>query len=465
MPITYDKIEILGLRGYSSKQILTLAKPNGDPGSGLTVIVGPNNSGKSTIYEAFRAMSQKYDHMRASFTDGKRNKQAGDKVEIALYDIDAHSIVLKSVAAGNSETEYVENGLARGDVKFLTLPSRRTFDPHFSRDICDRNAYILRSDLGAIRGSSLNTFSNRLFNIQRNQDKFNAEISKILGYIPSWSIDQADTGQYYLKFNHDNGAFHNSDGAGEGLLSIFTIVDALYDSSPGDLICIDEPELSLHPSLQRKSLRFFAEYSKDRQIIISTHSPFFISWESLKNGGEIARTSRETDGTKIYQLKRDTINDMSSLLNNLNNPHILGLDAREVFFLDDDVILVEGQEDVVFYNKIFQIKGVSMKGTFYGWGVGGASNIEKVVNMLKDLGFKKVVAIFDNDKRAEQEKLSIMFADYHFLCIPTDDVRDKKATPSKEAKVGLIDFKGEIINSSYDTEIDVICEEVNGYFA
>lgn len=134
----------------------------------------------------------------------------------------------------------------------------------------------------AVRGSQLDNFFRRLFSIQNDQTKFNSILVKVLGYIPDWYIEQADNGQYYLKFNY-NGSFHNSDGVGEGLLSIFTIIDTLYDSNPDDVIFIDEPELSLHPTFQKKLIQLLTEFSTDRQIIISTHSPYFISWVALSN--------------------------------------------------------------------------------------------------------------------------------------------------------------------------------------
>ena len=34
------------------------------------------------------------------------------------------------------------------------------------------------------------------------------------------------------------------------------------------------------------------------------------------------------------------------ILRDLNNPHTLGIEANEAFFLEDSIILVEGQEDV-----------------------------------------------------------------------------------------------------------------------
>jgi predicted ATPase len=455
--MSYSKIEILGLRGFSDKQTLNLGIPNGKPGSGLTCIVGPNNSGKSTIYESFRAISQ---NNPPSFTEGRRNKTAGDKVEIKLTKTDGNSLELKTTVNGGSETALEENGLNKNNVKILTLPSRRTFSPFFSKSTWNRDQYIGSSELAAVRGSQLDSFSYRLFSIQQNQLAFNSVLSKVLGTVPSWYIEQADNGNYYLKFNY-NGSFHNSDGTGEGLLSIFTIVDTLYDSNDNDFIFIDEPELSLHPSLQRKLLQLILEYSATRQIIISTHSPYFISWTSLDNNGKIARTVKEVSGTKIYELQIETASSILTLVNNLNNPHILGLDAREIFFLDDNIILVEGQEDVIFLNIIFSLLGKKINGTFYGWGVGGADNTDKVVSMLRDLGFNKVAVIFDNNKSNLIPNLKQKFQNYFFTKIPTDDVRDKK----DKGIEGLIDFAGKTVNTKYTDDIDKLCADINTYLS
>lgn len=280
----------------------------------------------------------------------------------------------------------------------------------------------------------------------------------MLGNVPNWYIEQADDGRYYLKFNY-NGSFHNSDGAGEGLISVFTIVDALYDSNKYDSIVIDEPELSLHPTLQRKLMNLFLDYSSTRQIVISTHSPYFISWLSLENGGKIARTVKELAGTKIYELRPETINGILSLVNNLHNPHILGLDAREIVFLDDRIILVEGQEDVIFLNKFLSLTGIQINGTFYGWGAGGAENIDKVVSMLSDFGFKKVAVLFDKNKINLIPNLHQKFSNYCFKNIPTDDVRTK---PDKNIE-GLIDHGGTEVNQKYVDEVRKLFVEINEY--
>jgi predicted ATPase len=73
---------------------------------------------------------------------------------------------------------------------------------------------------------------------------------KALGFRPHWTIDQSSQGTYYLKFSNDD-KHHSIDGMGDGIVSLFSIVDALSDSKPGDIIVNDKPELSLHPGLQK----------------------------------------------------------------------------------------------------------------------------------------------------------------------------------------------------------------------
>ena len=100
---------------------------------------------------------------------------------------------------------------------------------------------------------------------------------------------------FYLKLII-NGCTHSSEGLGDGIWSVFTICDALYDSEQNSTIAIDEPELSLHPAYQKRILQLFKEYAKDRQIIINTHSPCFVDMNSLVNGAYLYRTIKNENG-------------------------------------------------------------------------------------------------------------------------------------------------------------------------
>jgi predicted ATP-dependent endonuclease of OLD family len=108
--MSLQKLELKGLRGFATLQELSFALPDGRSGSGLTTLVGPNNGGKSTIVEALRALAAPsvQDTQRPqSFTEGRRNKDAEDKVSIRVTDVNGDVVGgLRTVAAGGSETEW-----------------------------------------------------------------------------------------------------------------------------------------------------------------------------------------------------------------------------------------------------------------------------------------------------------------------------------------------------------------------
>lgn len=143
---------------------------------------------------------------------------------------------------------------------------------------------------------------------------------------------------------------------------------------------------------------------------------------------------------------------------------MLGINACEVFFLDDRVVLVEGQEDVVFYRRIAEQLNREMPGEFFGWGVGGASNMGLVAQMLTELGFTQVVGILDNDKAELKRELESRFPQFNFLVIPAKDVRSKRAVAAKPQVIGLIDetaqLRGEY-RSQVEEMFDTICGILN----
>ena len=289
--------------------------------------------------------------------------------------------------------------------------------------------------------------------------EFDSVLARVLDPLPEWGLEQSDTGQHYLKLRFDSDS-HNSDGMGDGILSLFFIVDALYDSKPGDTVVIDEPELSLHPALQRKLRALMSEYASSRQIIYATHSPYFVDWDDIGNGSQVIRVHRRNCTTVASPLSPPTVQKLLALRENRNNPHILGTDAREAFFLEDGAILVEGQDDVAAYRAMAKQLGVQIRGTFFGWGVGGASNMRTIAHMLFDLGFERVVGILDNNMSQMRAQLAREFPSYRFFLIPADDVRFKKAQPERKEVHGLLDEKG-IVMAEYEDSVLAILQQVN----
>ena len=453
-----DWIEIEGYRGFGEKVHIDLAKPNEKLGSGLTIIAGPNNSGKSTIVEGFQALARR---ATPSFKELQRNKNTNYKLLFRIKRMNGRVTELKTINGGGSETEFIEIDEKSNTFLIYVLPSRRRFDPIISGNAQsvkeDRAQYISNASFPGTRGGEIDRFQVRIFEWQRNIKRFNSELKKILDTLPNWSIEQYPSGQYYLKFDY-NGLIHTSDGLGDGIINIFFIVDALYDSDIQQTIVIDEPELSLHPSLQKRVLKLLAEYAKDRQIVIATHSPYFINFDYLANGAILFRTTKENNLIKIYQLSAESITSIKNYKNDLYNPHVLGLNAKEVFFLEDRVILVEGQDDIYCYEKMQNKLGIFLKGEFFGWGVGGVNKMPHIAKLLQDLGYKKVVGILDSSDKTKEiyKELTEKFKEYKFFRIPTEDVIKKRGSK----KTSICDKFGELKNEYINT-MQKMFEDIN----
>ena len=449
-------LKIKGFRGFSEETVLKLAIPNGEEGSGLTVIVGPNNSGKSSIIEAFHTLFND-----TQLIPGEAINKKNPNVLIEATSIDGTAYSIQATDNNGSFAERRINGtitqyIDRAIRPFI-LSSHRNINSTFSN-----NANMRREDYGGNKDSQdyreqngyNGNFGARLIKIFKgNKDEFNNCLSKVLFPVPDWKIIAKDHNNLSLEFKFNN-ISHNSIGAGDGFINIFNIIDSLYDSKDNNLIIIDEPEVSLHPDLQRKLYELLVEYSKKRQIILCTHSPYFIDWNVILNNSELIRVKKQGDESKIYQLTQDTKDKIRNLMLNSFNPHILGISANEIFFLNDNVILTEGQDDVICYKNIFKQKGFSINASFFGFGVGGADNTENIVNLLKNLGYDRVYCIFDNDKRDIASQIQKKYPEYMTFTISANDVRNK------EINKNALNVLEKINNSDLSNEVK---SKVSGY--
>lgn len=449
-----------GLRGFATPQVFSPSIPDGRIGSGITLLVGPNNSGKSTIVEALAARKPSES---ATFNVGLRNRRS-DKVRLE-YHFEGDAIeVVRSVRAGTSEA--VQENVNFSSRKVYIVPSRRHFNPYFGKSgASDRESFrSTYTQHAQIRSASLSYFEGRLISAERNHEAFNPVLKKLLPDLLDWSIDQNENDQYYLKFTSASRS-HSSAGVGDGIVSAFVILSALYDSHEGETIVIDEPELSLHPQVQRRLCAMICEYARNRQIILATHSPYFVSPDALRNGATICRCWDRNDQVELFSASVNTDSGLQSLLAvDVQKPHVFGLDAREIFFVDDRVVVLEGQEDVVFWDKAAG-EEFSHAYPVYGWGAGGASNVRSVLKLLRSLGYKKVVAVLDNDVPAEVSALKLEFAEFLTLEIPASDIRNKKAVKEREAKEGLLDEKNENVRPEHMLAMSRLLEEASAYMS
>lgn len=456
------KVSINGLRGFGENEDIFFSLPNGKKGSGLNIIVGPNNSGKTTIIEAIKFYNVSQEDI--SFSEGKRNVRNNNKIDIIYCNSNDIITEIHTIEHGGSQVNTI--GTINSSKLPYILPSRRYVDYTMNTNYYHSNRanYSKHQILNSRnRTSTLTNFEERIFKWNKDKEKFDKILKQIIIEPFDWNIEQNDEGDYYIKIIFaDNSVSHTREGIGDGFWSIFTIVDSLYDSLENDIIVIDEPELSLHPAFQKRVVDLLLEFSTNRQIIITTHSPYFISLRALINGGNLIRTYKDN----VANIKTGIITDadrefLKGLTTNLNNPHILGNEAKELFFIEDNIIITEGQEDVIIIPKICSDLNIILKASLFGWGAGGAENIFKLLNLLKNLGYKKVTAIFDGDKRIEYERCKTNFTDYNIKILSKDDIRDKNAI-NRAAKTGITSIDGKIKEENKEYFLQLL-NEINIY--
>jgi len=128
-------------------------------------------------------------------------------------------------------------------------------------------------------------------------------------------------------------------GAGIGEALIILLVAKLsqeWQHPPIDILLLEEPELHLHPTLQRKLLDRLAEYGV--QLIATTHSPAVVNWFS-RSGGRVFRTAFHTSEKRTMARQVSGLTELRSLIESI------GVSPADVV-LADKVLLVEGSNDV-----------------------------------------------------------------------------------------------------------------------
>jgi hypothetical protein len=118
---------------------------------------------------------------------------------------------------------------------------------------------------------------------------------------------------------------------GGGEQEVFALMWHLLDK---DFIYgIEEPENHFHPDYLKKLFSFFKEVSKERQIILSTHSPLLVDKSNVENNWIVKRERRET---VVQRLKERE--DLKFVLTEL------GLVPNDIY-LKDFIFFVEGETE------------------------------------------------------------------------------------------------------------------------
>ncbi len=228
------------------------------------------------------------------------------------------------------------------------------------------------------------------FSVPKNADKFRDLISDDV----ELNID--DTGSVGIE----------DKGSGLQRLAIILLqfeVIARLNRQKSPIIFIDEPDLYLHESLQRKLLNFLQDKSSSLQILYTTHSKIFIDTYKMKNiillDAEISSQYVKRRNKNVNVVRTEVVDISSDDGYKMVCDH-LGIEQETYELLEKINLLVEGECDKKYFSELINYFGLSNINIIPARGV---NNIEKYLSFYNSYynnysSYKpKIKVVLDND--------------------------------------------------------------------
>lgn len=341
-------LRISGFKGFKNETFIAFKTPNGDPGSGLNIFVGENNTGKSTAFEAIDYLRN---GTKKDISDIKhKNTEEDAKVEIT-FNGNIESVIdnfsqpnkieifkqyifeeensqklrlwrstedSKQIKLWNNESKQYQNQSG------IDAPVKRLFETNFvwadtnpneevsfgATTICGNLLREIVTNFTETDGyKDFNTKFHEVFNSQESglrlelikiEEKVQSIFKELFGTAKiSFHFEELKIDSFFKNttIEVDDGIKTPMQEKGNGmqravalaLLQVYAqeLIKNPNASDPPKpfFLFIDEPEICLHPNGQEKLLNALIEISKTKQVFLTTHSPYFLATKYLKNIG------------------------------------------------------------------------------------------------------------------------------------------------------------------------------------
>lgn len=242
------------------------------------------------------------------------------------------------------------------------------------------------------------------FNPETETDKLD------LYFNPLSSLEFYKSLEIYVK-EHEYNINATELGAGFQNAIVLAILKAFEDrKKQGALFLIEEPEMYLHPQMQRSLYKTIRQIGETNQVIYITHSPHFVT---IPEFNEIVIVSKNNNGTHI---KKSTLQTSDALKNKFRKE--LDPERNEMFFARK-LLIVEGDTEKMAFPEFAKRMGID----FDGVGstiieVGGKRNLIDFVELA--ISFEIPVGLvydtdssdFKKDEKDEETKYNQLLNSY-----------------------------------------------------
>ena len=143
-------------------------------------------------------------------------------------------------------------------------------------------------------GSNLSLVLKSIVENKEKKRKFSNLIKDVLPFVEDLATDKfVDKSLLFkLREKYFKDMYFPASFISDGTVNIGALIAALYFEEKS-VIIIEEPERNIHPYLISKVIEMMKDASKNKQIIVTTHSPEIVKHADLEN---ILLVSRDKDG-------------------------------------------------------------------------------------------------------------------------------------------------------------------------
>ena len=313
--------------------------------SPLTIIIGPNGGGKSTIIDLLRSVSNAKIWPTLPRENYPSHNFSGFNIVGAWFEIKAFF----SKATPEDTEKCLDftnvllsvNGKCKIYVKNLLLPKFSDSGQWQS---------IIQTSLDKCVGLQVYYLPSTglILDDDFSDEKLVALLNELSVHFPS-VLSKADAPPFLLFDGYDSGiigVLYKDDSAQysmvrrkflpSGWLQLVSILSFLRECNNGSLVLLDEADRHLHPTLQRTMMNIISKEINQRniQVVVATHSPVIINPTLLNN----------LNITQVFKTSRDRFSLLSNMRSLLDDLGVKSSDA----VLSNGIIWVEGPSDRIY---------------------------------------------------------------------------------------------------------------------